>query len=167
VTTKKNKALGKIWEAYILAENKTLWARRRALVDKAHEDLRAVRRDGHKVEAIYAGTSWVDFFGIVAGGKMVSFDAKATDGTRWQPSQLASHQRDTLQAVHDLGGIAFVYVLCYPDESKHVIPIADVVPGKGFDLTLDTYRKLPGETWLDTLERQWNRLDLSKAGTAD
>lgn len=165
--SRKNKALGKIWEAYILAENKTLWARKRALVDKAHEDLRAVRRDGHKVEAIYAGTSWVDFFGVIAGGKMVSFDAKATESARWQPSQLAEHQRATLQAVHDLGGIAFVYVLCYPDESKHVIPIAEVVPGKGFDLTQDTYRKRSGETWLDTLERSWNPSASSKAAMAD
>ena len=166
MTTKKNKALGKIWEAYIVAENQTLWARRRARVDKAHEDLRPVRRTGHKVEAVYGGASWVDFFGVISGGKMVSFDAKATDATRWLPSQLAEHQRATLQAVHDLGGIAFVYVLCYADASKHVIPIADVAPGRGFDLTLDTYRKQPGETWLDTLERQWNQCESSKAVTA-
>jgi penicillin-binding protein-related factor A (putative recombinase) len=165
MATARNRELGRIWEAYIRKENQTLWARKRAIIDKAHEDLRPVRRTGNKVEAIYGGPSWVDFFGVVQGGRMVSFDAKATDAMRWLPSQLADHQRETLQAVHDLGGIAFVYVLAYPDQSKHVIPFGDVHRGQGIDLAQETYRKRPGETWLDTLERQWMQLESSKAVT--
>jgi penicillin-binding protein-related factor A (putative recombinase) len=153
MTTARNKELGRIWEAYIRAECAELWRQRRALISKAHEDLRPVRRQGGKVEAVYGGASWVDFFGIARGGQMVSFDAKATDAMRWRPSQLADHQRETLQAVADLGGIAFVYVLAFPDQSKHVIPIDEIHAGKGVDLSADTYKKQPGETWLDTLER--------------
>lgn len=145
------KELGRVWEAYIRKENKTL---KGAHVFKVPEDLRPVHSlgTGPHVKAVYGGEGWVDFCGIIAGGRFVTFDAKATEDMRWLPSQLEKHQTTTLRMVREMDGIAFVYVFG-GDGSKHVIPIHHVKKGKAFDLFLDDYKKRPGETWLDAIRR--------------
>jgi hypothetical protein len=147
------KQLGGIWEQYIRAENATLATLGRAHVFKVPEDLRPVHSLGDAfVKAVYGGESWVDFCGVLEGGRFVTFDAKATEDMKWLPSQLAKHQSETLRSVEALGGLAFVYVFG-GDGSKHVIPIGRVKKGRSFDLASDDYKKRPGETWLDTMGR--------------
>lgn len=55
--------------------------------------------------------STVDFAGVLPGGKFIAFDAKETKvKTRFDLKNIKQHQLEYLEAVSNLGGIAFFLV---------------------------------------------------------
>lgn len=152
-TAERNKELGARWEEYIRLENKQLRLADKARVEKIPVDLRPLHSlGGAHVKAVYGHESWVDFAGLLSGGRYVAFDAKATEALTFKPSQLEQHQGEILRDVERMGGLAFVYVFG-GDGSKHVIPIGAVEKGTGIDLRDHKYMKSAGETWLETIIR--------------
>jgi recombination protein U len=148
----KQQQHGDIWERYIRIECGELKKQKRALVRKNWE---APRIPGKKIPR---EKSKPDFSGCLdTDGMHVAFEAKAVQSTTSFPlSQLEDHQREHLELVAELGGIAFVYVLD-GNQQKWIIPIASLelldrasVPFKNSVLA---QCKLEGEIWLDTLER--------------
>lgn len=65
-------------------------------------------KDGQWAKVI--GRSTVDYTGVMAGGRMVAFDAKDCAGDKIELSRLQEHQREYLEEVDALGGWAFVLV---------------------------------------------------------
>lgn len=80
---------------------------RKAQINKQYPPSQPVK-DGKWAKVI--GRSTVDYTGILAGGRMVAFDAKDCAGDKIELSRLQTHQHTYLSEVHALGGLAFVLV---------------------------------------------------------
>lgn len=71
--------------------------------------------------------STVDFAGLIQGGTFIAFDAKETKvKTRFDLSNIHQHQVEYLNAVRDLGGIAFFLIWFKEVDKKnaYVVPLS-------------------------------------------
>lgn len=142
----------KVWERYIRKECRALRKARKANVDKNWE---APRVPG---EPIPREASKPDFSGCMSDGRHVVFEAKATlSETSWSFHDIADHQAAAIEFAADAGAVSFVYIL---DGSRHkwVVPwdtIAAISDRSSFPFDDPVFRKIEGETWLDT----WRRLE--------
>jgi hypothetical protein len=72
----------------------------------------------------FGGKATVDFVGVVAGGRAVLIESKATAEQRIRCSVIAAHQRADLDAAHAVGALCIVVVEVYasPLPSVYVVP---------------------------------------------
>ena len=113
------------------------------------------------------GRVWVDFSGVLKGGRGVAIEAKSMDATRFERNttaafqlrRLSAHQRLTLSDVHAVGGIAAVYLMytgrlarALPGSARYFIPASHIdrletksIPWAG----IHKFKVPPGKTWID------------------
>ena len=144
---------GARWEAYIRAECRSLAENELAYVSKNWEAPKL--KNSH----IKWEPSKPDFSGFLPDGRHVVFEAKATlSKTSFPLPQISGHQWGVLNSAHRAGALSFVYVLD-GNGDKWVFPWALVVACKAeresIPFSLDTYKKLRGQTWLGA----WHRLE--------
>ena len=110
-----------------------------------HQSGRAlVRKVNHRIDR---ENEFVDFSGVIAGGRMVEFEAKQTESEAWQWTEVKAHQRRILCDVSAMGGIAFVYLVWCG--THYIIPPERIGRGR-FKPELYEDCKLPvGRSWLD------------------
>lgn len=82
----------------------------RAIVSRAEPPVKQIGSRGANGTflAAYRERGPVDFLGFLPGGTGVAFDAKSTQGARWQFSLLERHQAQYLEAVAIAGHLAFI-----------------------------------------------------------
>lgn len=117
---------GKAWEMRLARWHREYWYRRRAAVWKSHPELKLVAG-----KWIPSGVGQPDFSGCLAGGRMVSFDAKETSKRVLERRAIADHQAQALSQVVDMGGLAFIAARFVALDTLVVFPWADIAGGTG------------------------------------
>lgn len=164
---------GDNWEQDLISQNWIIENKGLARVRKLPDPVRITGRDGGKITGYPTRREWADFYGVLKGGNAIAFEAKST--TEEASFPLASlrakkdgdpSQLEILQAIVELGGIAFVALRHTPDyafsHEDFLLPVAGDGRLAGYDVKdraslpideLGPYKIKPGETWLDTLIR--------------
>lgn len=137
---------GDQWEAYVRQECREIARRGEGQIGKNWE--------APKVKGSHASReqSKPDFSGCLPGGRHIVFECKATmHKNRFDCRLLTDHQREHLIACHELGGLAFVYVLD-GSQRKWVVPITAI---EGASVVLEEVgtQKDTDELFTDTLRR--------------
>lgn len=115
---RKNKAAGQAFEDWIEAQNAVLSQRGLAYVFKVPTDRGHDGRPRRK--------TWVDFSGMVAGGRSIALEAKScTSAVSFLFSKLKPHQRAVLARTRELGGIAGV-LICRENPGLETVARADM-----------------------------------------
>lgn len=120
--TKRKSTIGEQWEATLESNHKRYWRLGTAMVHKRHPPMTILRREakprfrrdrsaGLLCTAEITGKAPPDYSGILAAGRSVVLEAKATEHTRWAFSNLKPHQAQELTMSHDMGAVVFVALL--------------------------------------------------------
>lgn len=165
MTTTGNKIAGRLWERYVETELETMNATGLGYWARSPEPIRPLRSLGDgRIEAVYAKKAEPDYYGILPGGQGVVFDAKlVTESDRFDFSRLAVHQMEAMKRCVAAGGIAFVYVGRWPEQTKYVLPVD--VEGRICGVRdkrhikferLDGHQKQRGELLANAIRRVFN-----------
>jgi hypothetical protein len=118
----------------------------------------------NQVRARLEGARWVDFAGLIDGGRNVAIEAKAIDldsevTDRLLFSKVNGKQREKLESVAALGGLALVYTGQVRGDivvSRYLIPVADdgrlagmTRPGSFIFEDHPRHRLRRGQDWLN------------------
>jgi len=123
----------------------------RADVHKIHTGVTII--EDYKDGTVYARkvkSVWVDYVGLMRGGRAVAIEAKQTADPKWKWSELKPHQRARLESYGKLGGVAFVY-LWYLG-TQYIIPWDRVGRGRFRPEAFADCVKPAGKSWADLFE---------------
>ena len=90
---------------------------------------------------------FVDFHGVMPGGRAVAIEAKQTGQLNWSWSAVKPHQREILASYGGYGGVAFVYL--WYRSAHYVVPWDRIGTGKFRPEEYADCLLGPGESWLD------------------
>lgn len=101
---------GKGWEALLRHWHARYRVQGKALVAQQHPPVQMIggKGAGGKFTGFFRDDGVVDFMGVLAGGRVVAFEAKESDAASWPMSKLPPHQAAFLAQVHAMGGLAFI-----------------------------------------------------------
>lgn len=106
-------ARGRQWEQTLDDYHAILRMRALADVRRVPTPVHVTGRDGAHVTGALTRAEWVDYVGVLRGGRAVYVEAKASaDPQRWRVSQVADHQLALLAAAATLGAVALVVLCC-------------------------------------------------------
>jgi penicillin-binding protein-related factor A (putative recombinase) len=91
-----------------------------AHVQRVASHLRLVRGQGGQARTVPTKKGTIDCWGLLRGGRAVAVEIKSCADGRLAFDRLPQHQRDELQRVHDLGGLALVLLLTR--EQAYAVP---------------------------------------------
>lgn len=153
---------GAAFEQYLDAQHTLFERQGRACVAKVPTPVQITSARGRMIRGRKESKVWVDYTGVIRGGRAVAFDAKSTKAkSRFAFSLVSDFQRGKLATVAKLGGVAFLLVrrrqvdgtmrshdYLFPVDADGVI--ADTTGRKSIRWDeADAYRLAPQETWLD------------------
>lgn len=111
---------GKALETQLERMHQSYASARLAWVVKAHPGVRVTPSGDLK----FTHRGPPDFFGVIAGGKPVCFEAKECERNRWQFSLLKDHQAITLGGMMAMGAHSFI-VLRF-SRRNHILRWGDI-----------------------------------------
>ena len=157
--------IGEHWERTIEAEHREHSSSRLPVAFKVPTPVQVTSKAGRGlVMGRLEQPCWVDYVAMLPGGRMVSFDAKATTKPTFAYSSIAPHQVTKLKHCAEGGGVSFVYLAHYHDDegdltiNRYLLPYADGVigtlrPNVPFRFGSEEVERFRLEwTWLDRVE---------------
>jgi recombination protein U len=104
---------------------------------------------GHLMAAV-----WVDYSGLLKGGRAVAIEAKtfSTGGPSFPLKRITPHQIQCLTIVHELGGLAFLFVRHMKGGVDYLIPVdyLNDLDRRSFRWdAVARYALPPGRGWID------------------
>ena len=103
---------GKGWESRLDHQHRDYRADRRAVMFRAHPATKVIGGRTIREKAP------PDFFGVIAGGTPILFDAKSHQGPRFPFGQLKLHQAMALEAWQVAGGVAGIALRLEPSAGE-------------------------------------------------
>ena len=102
---------GKQFEQMIEQANHVYKLQGKALVFKSEPSVKTIRGQAGKiVKTIYAEANGLDYFGTLAGGKGIFFEAKQTKGKSFPLKNIKPHQAETIRTLDKLQTTTFLLV---------------------------------------------------------
>ena len=128
-------------EGIVSSSNKFYRSTGQADVKKNDARVRFIRKEG-VTRALYAGSSGLDFSGVLRGGKYVSFELKETERDALPVSGIRETQLDTMEREWSMGCESFLLVLFtkvdewyrldWPDLKRVIDPGYGSIPSRYF-----------------------------------
>ena len=157
------KKIGDTLEKNIVAANEIYLSKNQANIRQAYENIDIYKKEKvHlgknysriRVEGYLCGKSDLDFYGAVAGNYNISFDAKASKGTRFKLNNISENQIRKIQNNLSFGEITFVLYWNYEKDDYYIIP-GDLILAK-YNLYIENKAKNNGKC-----QRGYGNIDLA------
>ena len=145
-TAKSNKAnLGKAWEDKIILKCKEYRKNNKALIIKIPTEFTIIRRGARIVSAFPKEKAFLDFVGVLSGGKTIFIEAKScTNKTSFPLSMIKTHQFDLCNEIKKYTNLCY-YLIYFKELKRTYLIHADKVE---MFRQSETRKSLP-INWLD------------------